>query len=73
MNDRTPLNSALSNDLKDRTYPYRRNVAEGPHDYAYPLAIQAKEGAFISSSPHTNAPSSITRRSTRIGLLMVVR
>ncbi|MBK7998561.1 MAG: exo-alpha-sialidase [Verrucomicrobia bacterium] len=43
MNDRTPLTLALSND-QDRTYPYRRNVAEGPHDYAYPLAIQAKDG-----------------------------
>ncbi len=43
MNERTPLTLALSTD-QDRTYPYRRNVAEGPHDYAYPLAIQAKDG-----------------------------
>ncbi len=43
MNDRTPLTVALSKD-QDRSYPHRRNIAEGPHDYAYPQAIQAKDG-----------------------------
>jgi predicted neuraminidase len=43
MNDRTPLTLALSTD-QDRTYPHRRNVAEGPFDYAYPLAVQGKDG-----------------------------
>jgi len=43
MNDRTPLTVALSKD-QDRSYPHRRNIAEGPYDYAYPLAIQAKDG-----------------------------
>lgn len=43
MNERTPLTVALSKD-QDRTYPYRRTVAEGPHDYAYPMAVQTKDG-----------------------------
>ena len=43
MNDRTPLTVAISTD-QDRSYPYRRNVAEGPHDYAYPMAVQAEDG-----------------------------
>lgn len=43
MNDRTPLTVALSTD-QDRSYPHRRNLAEGPYDYAYPLALQTKDG-----------------------------
>lgn len=43
MNDRTPLTIALSSD-NDRTYPFRRNVAEGPFDYGYPEAIQTRDG-----------------------------
>jgi predicted neuraminidase len=43
MNDRTPLTVALSAD-NDRTYPHRRNVAEGPFDYGYPEAIQTRDG-----------------------------
>lgn len=43
MNDRTPLAVALSPD-NDRTWPHRRNVADGPFDYGYPEAIQAKDG-----------------------------
>lgn len=43
MNDRTPLTAALSTD-GDRTWPYRRNIAVGPHDYAYPFAIQTRDG-----------------------------
>jgi len=42
MNDRTPLTVAISTD-NDKSYPYRRNIAEGPHDYAYPLAVQAQD------------------------------
>jgi predicted neuraminidase len=43
MNERTPLTVAISRD-QDRSYPYRRNIAEGDNDYAYPTAIQASDG-----------------------------
>ena len=43
MNERTPLTAALSLD-DDRTWPYRRNIAEGPFDYGYPFAIQTADG-----------------------------
>lgn len=43
MNERTPLTVALSVD-GDKTWPYRRNLAEGPFDYAYPFAIQTRDG-----------------------------
>lgn len=43
MNDRTPMTVALSDD-NDRSYPHRRNVATGPHDYAYPMAVQSRDG-----------------------------
>jgi len=37
------LTVALSAD-GDKTWPWRRNVAEGPYDYAYPMAVQAADG-----------------------------
>jgi predicted neuraminidase len=43
MNRRTPLTVALSTD-NDKSYPYRRNLAEGPGDFAYPYAIQTRDG-----------------------------
>ena len=43
MNVRTPLTAALSID-GDKSYPQRRNLAEGPGDYAYPYAIQTRDG-----------------------------
>jgi hypothetical protein len=43
MNRRTPLTAALSLD-QDKSYPYRRNLAEGPGDFAYPYAIQTRDG-----------------------------
>ncbi len=43
MNDRSPLTVALSSD-QDRSYPHRRNIAVGPYDYAYPLAVQSRDG-----------------------------
>jgi predicted neuraminidase len=43
MNERTPLVAALSTD-GDASYPHRRAIAEGPGDFAYPYAIQAKDG-----------------------------
>ncbi len=41
--ERTPLTVAISTDA-DKTYPFQRDVAVGDHDYAYPYAIQAKDG-----------------------------
>jgi predicted neuraminidase len=41
--ERTPLTVAISTD-GDKTYPYRRNIAVGNHDYAYPYAIQTADG-----------------------------
>lgn len=43
MSARTPLTAALSID-RDKSYPYHRNLAEGPGDYGYPYAIQTKDG-----------------------------
>lgn len=40
---RTPLRAALSTD-GGKTWPHRRNLAEGPGDFAYPTAIQTKDG-----------------------------
>jgi predicted neuraminidase len=42
---RTPLTVALSSDA-DRTYPTRRNLAQGPGDFAYPIAFQARDGSI---------------------------
>ena len=41
--ERTPLSIAISTDA-DKSYPFRRDIATGPHDYAYPYAIQTKDG-----------------------------
>src|SRR5262249_40156897 len=43
MKDRTPLTAALSTD-GGKTFPYRRNVGEGPGDFAYPYAAQTRDG-----------------------------
>jgi len=43
MNDRTPLTVALSPDA-DQTWPSRRKIAEGPYDFGYPMALQARNG-----------------------------
>ena len=43
MNDRTPLTAALSTD-NDKTWPFHRDIATGPFDYAYPFAIQTRDG-----------------------------
>ena len=39
---RTPLTVALSLD-QGKTFPYRRNIAEGSKDFAYPYAIQSRD------------------------------
>ncbi len=44
--DRTPLTAAISTD-GDRTWPHRRNLAEGKGDFAYPFAIQARDGRIL--------------------------
>jgi len=41
--ERTPLTVAISTDNGD-TWAFKRNVAEGPYDYAYPYAIQGRDG-----------------------------
>ncbi|WP_422928895.1 sialidase family protein [Singulisphaera sp. PoT] len=43
MTKRTPLAVALSSDV-DKTYPVKRNVVDGPGDFGYPTAFQAKDG-----------------------------
>jgi predicted neuraminidase len=43
MSSRTPLVAALSRD-NDRSYPHRRAIADGPGDFAYPIAFQASNG-----------------------------
>ncbi len=43
MSQRTPLTAALSTD-QDKSYPYRRNIVEGPGSFAYPTAIQTQDG-----------------------------
>ena len=43
MNERTPLSAALSLD-EDKTWIPPRDIAVGPFDYAYPSAIQTRDG-----------------------------
>jgi predicted neuraminidase len=43
MTSRTPLTAALSID-GDKTYPHRRNIAEGRNSFAYPIGFQAADG-----------------------------
>ncbi len=41
--ERTPLRAAISTD-RGATWPYRRDLAEGPGSFAYPTAVQARDG-----------------------------
>ncbi len=43
MNDRTPLNVAISED-NDKTYPHRKVIGSGENTYAYPVALQSSDG-----------------------------
>jgi predicted neuraminidase len=43
MDNRTPLTVAISAD-NDKTYPFKRNIMEGEDDFAYPYAIQTRDG-----------------------------
>lgn len=43
MSDRSPLTMAISTD-NGKTFPHRRNLAEGPGSFSYPTAIQAQDG-----------------------------
>ena len=43
MNERTPLTVAISED-GDKTWPHKKHIGTGPHDFAYPVAIQTKDG-----------------------------
>ena len=42
-NDRTPLTAAISTD-GGRTFPHRRNLAEGEGSFSYPTAVQTQDG-----------------------------
>jgi predicted neuraminidase len=43
MNERTPLTVAISTD-GDKTYPHRRDILTGENTFAYPYAIQSRDG-----------------------------
>ena len=43
MHERTPLTAAISTD-GGKTFPHRRNLAEGYNAFAYPYAIQTSDG-----------------------------
>jgi predicted neuraminidase len=43
MSERTPLTAAISTDM-GRTFPHRRNLAQGAGSFAYPTAIQTRDG-----------------------------
>jgi predicted neuraminidase len=43
MNDRTPLTAAVSTD-GGKTFPYQRNIVQGENSFAYPTAVQTKDG-----------------------------
>jgi len=43
MDDRTPLTVAISED-GDKTWPYSRNIGGGDNTFAYPYAIQTRDG-----------------------------
>ncbi len=43
MSERTPLTVAISTD-GDKSYPRKRNIADGPGDYGYPFVIQSADG-----------------------------
>src|SRR4029453_5810258 len=43
MSQRPPPTVAVSS-VSDKTYPHRRNIAEGPGDFGYPYAIQTADG-----------------------------
>jgi hypothetical protein len=43
MTGRSPLTAAISEDA-DKSYPCRRNIADGPGSFAYPVAIQTRDG-----------------------------
>jgi predicted neuraminidase len=45
MKDRTPLSVALSED-GDKSYAYKRDVATGANSFAYPIALQGKDGTI---------------------------
>ncbi|MFB3786654.1 MAG: exo-alpha-sialidase [bacterium] len=43
MYERSPLTVAVSMD-NDKTWPYRRNIQEGENSFAYPYALQTRDG-----------------------------
>lgn len=45
MAERSPLTVAVSTD-NDKTYPYRRVIARGRNTFAYPMALQTRDGSI---------------------------
>jgi predicted neuraminidase len=43
MNDRSPLTIAISTD-NDKTWPVKKDIVKGNDDFAYPYAIQTRDG-----------------------------
>lgn len=43
MNERTPLTITISTD-NDKSYPHRRNIGTGENTFAYPVALQTRDG-----------------------------
>lgn len=43
ISDRTPLTVSISEN-QDRSYPYKYNLVDGPGDFGYPTAFQARDG-----------------------------
>ncbi len=58
---RTPLRAAISTD-GGRTWPHRRNLAEGPGDFAYPTAIQTRDRRIHVT--YTSDERTVVRRAT---------
>jgi predicted neuraminidase len=59
--DRTPLTAAISTD-GGKTFPHRRNLAEGNGDFAYPTAIQTSSG--LIHVIYTSDERTMIRRAT---------
>lgn len=59
--ERTPLTVAISTD-QGRTWPHRRNLAEGLGSFAYPTAIQTRDGRLHVT--FTSDERQVIRRAT---------
>jgi predicted neuraminidase len=70
-NDRTPLTAAISTD-NGRTFPHKRNIAEGEGDFAYPSALESQDGSIhitYTSDERTVIRHAILREEAILGQL----